>query len=259
MSRSAVSRLLYPSKDTGIYYTIMEYVRIIVSALLIAGFIRTFIVSPYKIPSGSMVPTLLIGDFLFVSKYAYGIDIPFTDIRLHEKQPKRGDIIVFRKQIGEAPTTNYIKRIVATPGDVVAWKEGKLLINQQPIAQSLLAEEYTYHDHGRTYSGELLQENLLGIEHLVLNQYRSVPDLAATTVPEGKYVMVGDNRDSSFDARLWNYPSWGFVDRSEIVGRAEFIFWSWNDYFAPRFERLFTSLRPHSVKNEEATHVANGS
>lgn len=257
MSRSAFKRVVYPSKDTGIYFTLMEYVRIIVAALLIAGFIRTFIVSPYKIPSGSMVPTLLIGDFLFVSKYAYGTDIPFTDIRLNEKQPKRGDIVVFRKQIGTAPMTNYIKRIVAIPGDTIGWKNEQLLINNQALPVETLSQTYTYQDHGRTYTGKLLQENLLGIQHLILDQDRSVPDLPSITVPEGKYILLGDNRDSSFDARLWDYPSWGLVDRSEIVGRAEFIFWSWNDYFAPRFERLFTSLRPRTAVIEVAD-VAEG-
>jgi signal peptidase I len=242
---SALYRFLYPSG--GMAATVMEYVRMIGGALLLAAVIRTFIIEPYKIPSSSMMPTLLIGDYLFVSKYSYGTAIPFTSVILNESGPARGDIVVFRTNIKGMGSTNYIKRVVAVPGDTVAYTNRQLVIHGAPM---VLTPDgmFEHTDGGRDFGGQRFVEQLGGITHSVLwRDPETIKNLPPVTVPSGMYVVVGDNRDDSFDSREWEYPSWGFVPRQAIVGRAEFLFWSWASNFMPRFDRLFNSLRPHEV------------
>lgn len=224
--------------------------------LAIAGFlaffcIRGFVFEPFKIPSGSMMPNLLVGDFLFVSKYAYGNRLPMTDYFFWQREPERGDIVVFKMKDSGLPgsffgfgETLFIKRLVGLPGDTLEYRNKTLFINGQAQVQENIGT-YTFETHdGRDVTAALLEEQLGGVRHTIL-QDPATPgqDVPAMEIPEGQYVVIGDNRDNSRDARYWEWPQWGLIPRADIMGRAEFIWWSWDDSWTPRFERMFESLR----------------
>ncbi|MBF0343869.1 MAG: signal peptidase I [Nitrospirae bacterium] len=177
-----------------------EYVESIVTALLLALLIRAFVIQAFKIPSGSMIPTLLIGDHILVEKFSYGIQLPFADKKiLVFNTPQRGEIVVFK--FPEDTSRDFIKRVVAKEGDVVEIKEKKVYVNGK-----VLDEPYTQ------YVDTTGKKN-------------SVPRdiLGPITVPKGKLFVMGDNRDQSYDSRFW-----GFVDISLVKGEALIIYWSWD-------------------------------
>ncbi|MFI3271064.1 MAG: signal peptidase I [Pseudomonadota bacterium] len=177
----------------------LEYFEALIIAFLLAMFIRTFIVQAYKIPSGSMLETMQIGDHLLVNKFAYGVKIPFTNTYMWEgSDPEVGDVIVF--EYPKNPSIDYIKRVVGVPGDVIEVHNKQLYRNGQKVT-----EDYIQHS----------QPDVVA---LVRDEFGPV------TVPEGKYFAMGDNRDDSQDSRFW-----GFVDKSAIHGKAWIIYWSWND------------------------------
>lgn len=194
-----------------------ENVEALVIAILLALFIRAFIVQPFKIPSGSMIPTLLIGDQIFVTKFSYGVRMPFTNaVLIPTGKPKRGDIVVFK--FPKDPTKDYIKRVIAVENDVVQMKDRKIYINgietPDPHAHYAQEEAFARYDYGKT-------------------------DFPPTTVPPGKYFVMGDNRDNSNDSRFW-----GFVDFSDFRGKARIIYWSWDwDKWRVRWGRLAKILR----------------
>jgi signal peptidase I len=219
-----------------------EWIEPFLIAAIVALFIRQFIVEAFKIPSGSMIPTLTIGDHLLVNKFVYGPRIPFTDTRIfHWKVPKRGDIIVFKYPENE--DKNFIKRVVGLPGDKIEIKNGKLLINDQPVQ---VTEIGTYNDKessaGFPYyeKPKLLDEQLGTVKHHILYMrdqtgYNFGPKIVP---PESVFVM-GDNRDNSQDSRVW-----GFVKYNKILGKALIIYWSWdgNDRWV-RWERIGSLIR----------------
>lgn len=233
---------------------VWSFVKTLAIAAFIAFFcIRGFIFEPFKIPSSSMMPTLLIGDYLIVSKFAYGNRLPLTDFFFWEDEPKRGDIAVFKRDGSGLPgsffglgKTLFIKRIVGVPGDRIAYNNQTLFINGRVInAEDLGTYNLTLPD-GKVVTADLKKENLLGVEHEILRvPGEEGPVVAETVVPEGMYVMMGDNRDNSRDSRYWQWPSWGFVPKADIMGRAEFIFWSWDENWKPRLERIGNGLRAH--------------
>lgn len=229
----------------------MDNFRTIIFALTVAMFIRTFFFEPFKIPSTSMVPTLRIGDFLFISKFDYGTKIPFTDTILNKKTVNVGDVIVFDKDIqNNGKTVTYIKRVVATGGDTISFQDSKIVLNgkiQPQKYQGLL--EYQ-EQRGVDYKAPHYIETLGNVQHSVMEEAQiTIPNVPQITVPEGYVVVMGDNRDHSLDARLWTYPKWGLVSEQEIRGHARFIFFSWDRNLKPRFERLFTSLIPNKAKS----------
>jgi signal peptidase I len=178
-----------------------EYLEAFVVALLIALVVRTFVIQAFKIPSGSMENTLLIGDHIFVNKFLYGYHIPYTNGRvLKFASPERGDIIVF--VFPEDPSKDFIKRVIAIPGDTVEIRHKVVLINGKP-----LPEDYTRFADGDAADGFV----------------RSRDNLPPVKVPETKYFVMGDNRDRSYDSRFW-----GFVDEDAIIGKALFIYFSLN-------------------------------
>ncbi len=186
---------------------VIEYVEAIVVALAIAMFIRTFIVQPYTIPSGSMMNTLIKGDCVLVNKFVYGIKIPFTNEYLvNIGEPARGDIVVFEYPLDRSK--DYIKRIVGLPGDTIAVHNKQLYVNG-----SRVDEPYVIHIHPNV---QLPQDNFGPI-----------------TVPEGEYFMMGDNRDDSADSRVW-----GTVKRNLIVGKAWRLYWSWGSITDIRWDRI---------------------
>ncbi len=203
-----------------------EWVEPFLIAAVVALFIRQFVVEAFKIPSGSMIPTLTIGDHLLVNKFIYGPRIPFTDSRIFSwKEPKRGDIIVFKYPENE--DKNFIKRVVGLPGDKIEIKKGTLFINDQAVP---VAEQGDYEGKeqgaGSPYYGKprLLEEQLGAVRHHILYLHdQSGYDFGPRLVPRESVFVMGDNRDNSQDSRVW-----GFVNYSKILGRALIIYWSWD-------------------------------
>ncbi len=193
-----------------------EYFEAICVAIILALFIRTFVVQAFKIPSGSMLPTLLIGDHLLVNKFIYGIRIPFTGkILIPIKSPQHGDVVVFR--FPKDRSIDYIKRVVGTPGDTIEIKNKKVFINGQPMQDT----------HAHFSSPALLDA-----------QASPRDNFGPILVPEQRIFVMGDNRDNSYDSRFW-----GFVDQQDILGKAFILYWSWDiDKPLLSLER-FTSIR----------------
>jgi signal peptidase I len=225
-----------------------EYTEAVIIAVFLALLIRTFVVQAFKIPSGSMQPTLVIGDHILVNKFIYGLDMPFSDSRfLIFRQPKRGDIIVFsfpkNKEKEECASVSknitsrienviksgnpayifkdncrdFIKRVVGVGGDKIEIKNKRVYVNDIP-----LDEPYKAHKDAQILSSQLSQRDTL----------------APTIVPRRKFFVMGDNRDQSYDSRFW-----GFVDMEDIKGKAFVIYWSWNSndawYKKVRLGRIF--------------------
>jgi len=212
-------------------------------AVLLALAIRAFVIEPYRIPSESMLPTLLIGDHLFVNKFAYGPKIPFTDWRLPGlRAPTRGDVIVFNvsrdarggiypvDQRPDLPRDQFVKRLVGLPGDTVEVRGGELYLNGDHVAREDTGATFEDKDHRRLRVG---REALDGHAHAVLDEPRLTgPELPPTRIPEGRYLMMGDNRDLSNDSRIW-----GTIRLADMKGPAFVLYWSW-DWDGPWIELL---------------------
>ena len=199
----------------------VEYSKSFFPVLVIVSILRSFIAEPFRIPSGSMMPTLLVGDFILVNKFAYGVRLPV----LHNEilkwgDPKRGDVAVFRYP--RDPSLDYIKRVVGLPGDHIGYIDKTLYINGKPVDASL---EGPYTDGG-AYSQPnefLYDEDLEGVHHkTIINRSRPKFD-AEYVVPEKHYFAMGDNRDNSNDSRYW-----GFVPQENLVGKALLIWMNWD-------------------------------
>jgi len=193
-----------------------ENTEAILIAIVIALFIRTFVVQAFKIPSGSMKPTLLVGDHILVNKFIYGVKIPYLNtVILPVKDPQRGDIVVFKYPID--PRKDFIKRVIGVPGDVIEIRDKSVYINGQR-----LNHDVGVYSDPRTIAGNLRPRDNLG---------------PITVPPDGLFVM-GDNRDESFDSRFW-----GFVPLRDVSGKAFIIYWSWDsDDFKVRWDRLASLL-----------------
>jgi len=213
----------------------VEYARSFFPVLLLVLIIRSFLFEPFRIPSGSMLPTLLIGDFIFVNKFTYGLRLPVVHTKVVEVgEPERGDVVVFR--LPTDPSVTYIKRLVGLPGDEVVYRNYRLTIN---------GEEYALerpHQGERRPIGEPEQatEQLGGVEHNVLLQPQRPSREGRFVVPEGHYFMMGDNRDNSQDSR---YPAVGYVPERNIVGKAVRVWMSWDFPAAPRWARIGAEVR----------------
>lgn len=180
---------------------IREYIEAVLTAILIAAFIISFVVQAFKIPSGSMIPALLIGDHLFVNKFIYGVKIPFfrkTIIPITD--PKRGDVIVFIYPLDRSK--DFIKRVIGTAGDKIEMKNKKLFINGQAYEDS-----FGVYDDDTIYPAEVQPRDNFG----------------PVIVPPNSLFVMGDNRDHSLDSRFW-----GFVDLKDVQGKAFILYWSWN-------------------------------
>lgn len=202
-------------------------------AIGLALSIRAFVIEPYRIPSGSMLPTLLIGDHLFVNKFVYGIKIPFTDWRSPGlREPRRGDVVVFTvgkdgrgihpaDQRPDLPHDQFVKRLVGLPGDTIEVRSGNLYVNGTPIEVKDTGAEFR-DDAGRML--RVANEALDGQPHTILDDERSPGhDIPPTTIDAGRYFMMGDNRDYSNDSRFW-----GTVRLAEMKGPAFLLYWSWD-------------------------------
>ena len=197
--------------------TLVEYARSFFPVILIVLLLRSFLVEPFRIPSGSMMPTLLAGDFILVNKYAYGIRLPVLNKKVVDiGDPQRGDVVVFRFPLD--PSTDYIKRVVGVPGDHIQYNNKTLVINGEKVPQ-IPAGSYIGKGSGLSMSGASVREEQLGkVRHQILVMPRTGGKNVDVTVPEGHYFVMGDNRDNSNDSRYW-----GFVPDENLVGRAFFI------------------------------------
>ena len=207
-----------------------ETLRAVFWAALIALAIRSFVVEPFKIPSGSMIPTLLVGDYVLVNKFSYGVRLPITGTLLFgERAPKRGDVIVFR--FPDDPSQDYIKRVMGLPGDRIQIIDRRLWLNGQ-LVDRIDEGEFVVppprSPDSSTKAERYLERNPEGLEYTVLQERGSRVGQADKrgpwVVPEGRYFMMGDNRDNSRDSRLWQNP---FVAPEQIKGKAFMIHWSW--------------------------------
>ena len=191
---------------------VWEYTKAVVTALLLALFIRAYFIQAFKIPSGSMIPTLLIGDHILVNKFIYGTTLPLSDRRvLVFRKPEKGDIIVFKYP--EDRKRDFIKRVIAVEGDVIESKNKVIYVNGKAVD-----EPYAQHTDTSLRPGGIEPRDNFG----------------PRIVPKEKYFMMGDNRDQSYDSRYW-----GYVDMKDIRGEALIMYWSWDGKnHWPRFERI---------------------
>lgn len=199
-----------------------EYARSFFPILLIVFILRSFIVEPFRIPSGSMKPTLLEGDFILVNKYTYGLRLPLVGKKVFSlNNPKQGDILVFRYP--NDTNVDFIKRVVGVPGDKISYKDKTIYVNGKPLTQTFLGTTQDKDIFGRIYPVKHFRESMSTLEHSIYVHPSHSEASEEVTVPEGSYFVMGDNRDNSDDSRVW-----GFVPESLILGRAFFIWMSWD-------------------------------
>jgi signal peptidase I len=217
----------------------VEYGASFFPVIVIVFVLRSFLVEPFKIPSGSMIPTLLVGDFILVNKYTYGIRLPVINKKVIElESPQRGDVVVFRYPVD--PSLDYIKRVVGLPGDRIEYRNKQLTINGE-LQPARRVDDYLNKE--KLYYSPRYVETLGSVEHETLVEDDALPFVAqvfqfpyrdkchynsegfACEVPAGHYFMMGDNRDNSQDSRVW-----GFVPDENLVGKAFFIWLNFSDW-----------------------------
>ena len=203
--------------------TIREWTEALIFAVVVATIVRTYFFAPFQIPSGSMLPTIQIGDHIFASMYTYGSPIPFTDIKLFKKPVKRGDIVIF--PYPQDPSIDYIKRAVGLPGETLEIRNDQVFINGEP-----LDEPYAYFE-----PNERKSRQAQGLTAAPSSRYGPVK------IPQGKLFAMGDNRYNSADSRFW-----GFVNIDTITGKGQIIYWSHDPnksiFSGYKFERIFDFL-----------------
>ena len=216
----------------------IEYPKSFFPVILIVFVLRSFLVEPFKIPTGSMIPTLVVGDFILVNKFAYGIRLPLLNKKIvNIGDPKRGDVMVFRYP--EDPSIDYIKRVIGVPGDKIVYENRKLSVNGVVQPRRQIAD---YLNRERIHYSSQYLETIGGVEHAILLEGDAPASIPFTrpfpfrencnynsegvtcTVPAGHYFVMGDNRDNSADSRVW-----GFVPDENIVGKAFFIWFNFNE------------------------------
>ena len=226
-----------------------EYTESIGGAILLALLVRAFVFEPFHIPSGSMIPTLLVGDFIFVNKMSYGLRVPFSDpSRVHklwESPPQRGDVVVFKNPAH--PDIDYVKRVVGLPGDRIEIRDNVLFVNAVEQKQRE-SGEYVYKEHSDYTDTDIEVVTRLAIETLdghphtiIVRKDNAFPRNGSFIVEEGRLFMMGDNRDNSQDSRIEGGP--GQVPFSYILGKASFIWISFGGTAGIRFDRLFRSVK----------------
>lgn len=235
---------------------ILETISTVIWALGIAIVLRTFLFQPFHIPSGSMLPGLMKGDYIITTKYSLGygkyaaapLPFPIKKGRLFERQPERGDVIVFRP---EGDDKNFIKRLVGFPGDQIQMKSGQLYINGERVSSEIVAEETYVNQYGNDAIAEAWRETFgNGNSHVIYDAQKNSPldNTEVRTVPAGYYFLMGDNRDNSFDSRVPVIKGGaGFVPTENLMGKAEFILlsadndfvlvkpWTWANMRSDRF------------------------
>lgn len=204
---------------------LIEYARSLFPVFLVVLILRSFIIEPFRIPSGSMYPTLQIGDFIAVNKFAYGVKLPVTQTTIIPvSDPERGDVVVFKYP--NDPDVDYIKRVVGVPGDRITYLGRTLFVNDKPV-QTQFIGKYHGTDSSAVMNGASIIEETLpnGEKHQILHDLdKTSQDMQTVVVPEGQYFMMGDNRDHSNDSRFW-----GFVPEKNLKGKAFGIWMNWDN------------------------------
>jgi signal peptidase I len=255
MKSNSARKVLAKKKSSG---GVLDTIKTVVYAVLIALVVRTVAFEPFNIPSGSMIPTLLVGDYLFVSKYSYGYSryslpfgLPLFPGRIFYHPPERGDVVVFK--LPKDNSTDYIKRVIGLPGDRIQMKAGRLYINDEEAPRRRV-EDYLYQEgNGAIIPFKQYIETLPnGVKHPIIEISDNGPldNTQVYVVPSGDYFMMGDNRDNSQDSRVLSEV--GYVPAENLIGKAQFIFFStdgsarlwevWKWPFAIRYGRLFTAV-----------------
>jgi signal peptidase I len=201
---------------------LIEFSRSFFPALLLVWLIRSFLIQPYRVPTGSLEPTVLPGDFIAVKQFSYGLRFPVLNKKiLGVAEPKRGDIALFRWPVDTSKL--FVKRVVGLPGDHIVYKNNILTINGQEMPQTYIGKALNIEQGGMTSTVNKMLENLNGIKHYIfIKPGNNLQDIDVV-VPEGNYFMLGDNRNDSYDSR-----DWGFVPESFLVGKAFGIWLSWD-------------------------------
>jgi len=201
-----------------------DYSRSFFPVLAFVLVIRSFFMEPYQIPSGSMLPTLTVGDFIVVNKFEYGLRLPVLGTKILDyNEPKVGDVMVFK--FPDDPAIKFIKRVAGVPGDTIEYRNKVLYINGIEMTQTYVNDESS--------NTEVYKEQMGGIEHLILRNKNPGKD-GVVTVPEGHYFMMGDNRDGSNDSRYW-----GFVPAANVTGKAIGVWLHWESFFSlPNFSTV---------------------
>lgn len=217
---------------------LVEYARSFFPVILIVLLIRSFLFEPFRIPSDSMMPTLLDGDFIFVNKYAYGLRLPVVNYKaVPVGEPKRGDVIVFR--LPSDPSTNYIKRLVGLPGDHITVRNRQVYVNGTPMPVAMNGRYEGPRNNGAQEDAAIGVEDLEGVKHNVLYIPERYSRDFDEVVPAEHYFFMGDNRDNSRDSR---FPEVGFVPERNLVGKAVRIWLNWDLPDAPRWNRIGNAI-----------------
>ncbi|MDD7804892.1 MAG: signal peptidase I [Endozoicomonas sp. (ex Botrylloides leachii)] len=203
-------------KRLGKESSIVETSRSIFPVLALVLVLRSFLFEPFQIPSGSMIPTLQVGDFILVNKYEYGLRLPVLGTKiLAVHEPQRGDVMVFKEPMN--PSINFIKRVIGLPGDVIAYRNKTLTINGKPVPRTFVAQM-----EGDNYLYRLYDEKIGNDTHQIQTLPNRMGREGQWVVPKGSYFVMGDNRDLSNDSRYW-----GFVPEKDILGKAVYIWMHW--------------------------------
>ena len=209
---------------------LVDYARSFFPLIVIVLVLRSFVGEPFRIPSGSMVPTLLVGDFIYVNKYAYGLRLPVVDTKILDLgEPERGDVVVFRYP--EDPSIDFVKRVIGLPGDHIEYRDKQLFVNGEPLPQTHLGAYGTY----PVQAVQLRNETIGDVEHEIIIMTGRDTGPLEFSVPDGEYFVMGDNRDNSNDSR-----EWGTVPERNLVGRAVVVWMSWVPGEGPMWSRIGT-------------------
>ncbi|MCB1827510.1 MAG: signal peptidase I, partial [Coxiellaceae bacterium] len=213
---------------------LVEYSRSFFPALLAVWIIRSFLIQPYRVPTGSLEPTVMPGDFIAVQQYAYGLRVPVIRQKIVAiGEPKRGDVVLFFWPVNEG--VRFVKRVVGVPGDHVEYRDKKLTINGVEIKQTPQGDAMSEEPGQAPTFVKKFQEDLLGVKHTIyIRPDRPARAAIDVTIPEGYYFMMGDNRDDSDDSRYW-----GLVPEKNLIGKAFGVWMSWDsNKHWPRFNRI---------------------
>lgn len=208
----------------GAFSWLFDYARAFFPVLLLVLVVRSFIIQPYRVPTSSLSPTVMPGDFIAASQFRYGLRLPLLHTKfLNIGEPQRGDIALFRWPVD--PQIIYVKRVIGVPGDHLVYKDKVLTINGVKASQTFIRRTYDYGDSpGYKRMVYQFRENLRGVKHdIFIQPVGGETDDFDVTVPQGEYFMMGDNRDNSEDSRRW-----GYVPEANLIGRAIGVWFSWD-------------------------------